>query len=545
MISLIAIAFGAMLQNPMGHWGESSPSWHGPTSSPLFGIEHRTWLVPDLDGDGLHDVAVGGPNMDSVGGGLELRSSNTGLLLLQINGGSIFDLGFGSFVESVPDQDFDGKADLLVSVLGESFSGGSGVVHLISSSTGLTIRRFEGIPGDELFGIFTCNLGDISGDGIFDFAVSMLDSNRFPLSGGGVVAVSGIDGSEIYQFQSLNVNPGLGGPVGDVNLDGFPDIIHGGNIGTYLHSGLDGTVLHYHPAPRDNEGFATEGAIADLGDINCDGIPDYAIGAADGPIRRTTGHVYVYDGASGAMILELSGIHLDSRFGHSVSSAGDVDGDGYPDIIVGAPDEDGAPANEPPGAARIFSSRDGTLLHVFRGKAGRAIRVGTSVLGVGDLDGNGLDEVLIGSKSWAGGGIANGVWQTHGLQSYLNISPQTISASAGGTLTFDLDFPDEMANQDYMILASNDAPGRTGFYSVQIPLARNPFLNRMVLAPPAWLSGANGTLDAFGNATATATLTPGLAAPFANRTIRFSAVTFASPLDASNYSAGMRVRIEN
>jgi len=482
--------------------------------------------------------------MEMVGGAMEVRSAATGGLILATNGGSTFDIGFGFSVGCVSDQDADGIPDLLVGALGEDFPGGEGVVYLVSTSSGLVLNRYEGLPGDYGFGGFIAPLGDISGDGVFDFAISIAESNRFLVSGG-IAVLSGADGGELFKYQSLNVDPGLGGPVGDVNLDGVPDLIHGGNDGTYLHSGIDGAVIHFHPAPRDNEGFATQGAVADLGDINRDGIPDYAIGAADGPFRRTVGHVYVYDGASGEMLLELSGIHLDSRFGRSVSSAGDVDGDGYPDIIVGAPDEDGGPANEPPGAARIFSSRDGTLLHVFRGKAGRAIRVGTSVLGVGDLDGNGLDEVLIGSKSWAGGGIANGVWQTHGLQSYLNISPQTISASAGGTLTFDLNFPDEMANQDYMILASNDAPGRTGFYSVQIPLARNPFLNRMVLAPPAWLAGANGTLDAFGDATATAILTPGLATPFANRTIRFSAVTFASPLDASNYSAGMRVRIEN
>jgi len=373
----------------------------------------------------------------------------------------------------------------------------------------------------------------------------LTDSLSFPFSGGGFVAFSGFDGSVLYQGQDFFVGNALGGAVGDIDLDGTPDFLQGSGDGTYLHSGIDGSIIRFHDAPRTDTGYGTWNAYTGLGDLNFDGVPEYAVGASAPFLRSTPGHAYIYDGASGDLVREFEGIHIDSSFGRSIAAVGDTNGDGFTDILIGAPDEGLMHPTQEFGAARLYSGGDGRLLHVFRAPQGPARDVGVSVLGLGDVDGDGLSDMLIGSSSSAGGGISNGVWRTYGMQSYLNVFPQELSASAGGTLTFEITFPASEANRDYRILASNDAPGRTPFFSVNLPLARTPVMERMVHDPPSSLLGARGTLDANGHATATWTIPPGAASFWVDRTLRFSAVTLAGPNDAGNYSAGMRVRLTN
>jgi hypothetical protein len=496
----------------------------------------------DIDQDGIRDVLIGARSWNGGQGVVIARSIPDGAELWRREGPTWVNTGFGESIAMVSDHDGDGIEDVIVSAKQEFFAGGSGVVYLLSGATGQVLRTTEGQPGDSFFGTFLATIGDHDSDGFLDFAVGIPSASR--LVGGGVAVLSGIDGSELFTFQSFSVSAGVGFAAGDVDGDGLSEICHGGGDGSYLHSGLDGSVIHFHPTPRDNTAYHRDNANAALGDLNFDGIPDYAVGAPGELIRDSVGHVYVYDGATGEIMLELAGTQLDSRFGRSIAAVGDVDGDGYPDIAVGVPDQRHGHLPFGPGSVRIFSSRDGVMLHEFKGRTLRDRAVGTSILGLGDLDGNGFPGFLIGSSGSVNVGISNGAWRTYGIDSYLDITPMEISASVGGTLTFDLDFPDEEGGRDYLILASGDVPGRTPFFSVTLPLARTPLLDYTARnAPLAVFPGARGTLDAFGDATATATFAPGQAAAWAGRSVRFSAVTLAAPGDAGNYSAGMRVSI--
>ena len=537
------LALSLLPQGSSGTWEEVANSWIGPTHQNGFGISHSTWLVPDSDGDGHNDVLFGSGQALMGAGAIQLRSGNSGLVLMEALGNPLAE--FGKDYCLLDDHDSDGAPDFLISAPGEVFPGGRGAVYVISSMTGQIITRVDGEPGDSRFGSFLASIGDVSGDGIIDYVVGIANSARFPFAGGGAIAISGGDGSTLYQVQEMFTSPGAGKGVGDINLDGTEDFLQGAGDRTYLHSGVDGSVIRFHEAPRQDTGFGTFNNFAGLGDINFDGVPDYAVGATAPFLRHTPGHVYIYDGASGDLIRELEGIHIDSSFGRSIATVGDTNGDGFKDILIGAPDEGSMHPTEEFGASRLFSGGDGRLLQVFRGTPGPVLSVGVSVLGLGDVDGNGLSDILIGSASSAGGGSFNGVWRTYGMQSYLNVFPQEISASAGGTLTFDITFPVSEANRHYRILASSHAPGRTHFFSVNLPLARTPVMEQMVHDPPSSFLGARGTLDANGHATATWTIPPGAASLWVDRTLRFSAVTLAGPNDAGNYSAGMRVRLTN
>jgi len=541
LLALLALSIPA--QTPSGGWGEVGNPWIGPVGQSAFGSSHSTWLVPDFDNDGQGDVLIGGSKAGFGSGFVQLRSGANGGLILESAGSPVSE--FGADFCLIEDRDFDGYPDFLISAPGEITPYGRGAIFAISSQSGQVLSRIDGEPGDNVFGSFLVSLGDISGDGIVDFVVGIPFSSRFALPGGGAAALSGADGSVLYLVQDLFVGNGAGGQVGDINLDGVPDFLHGADEGTYLHSGIDGTIIRNHDAPRQDTGYGTFNAYAGLGDMNFDGVPEYAVGATAPFLRSTPGHVYVYDGASGDLIREFEGVHLDSSFGRSIAAVGDTNGDGFTDILIGAPDEGPIQPSNELGAARLFSGGDGRLLHVFRGTPGPPRDVGVSVLGLGDVDGDGLSDMLIGSSSSAGGGISNGVWRTYGMQSYLNVFPQELSASAGGTLTFEITFPVSEAHRGYRILASNDAPGRTHFFSVNLPLARTPVMEQMVHDPPSSFVGARGTLDANGHATATWIIPPGAASLWADRTLRFSAVTLAGPNDAGNYSAGMRVQLTN
>lgn len=141
-------------------------------------------------------------------------------------------------------------------------------------------------------------------------------------------------------------------------------------------------------AAGDQFGWVSE----DIGDITGDGVHDLVITSPGNDANgNSTGRIYVYDGATGALVFPpISGTIVNARLGSSIGAAGDVNMDGVTDIVAGAP-------AVLQGRVFIYSGVDGSLLRSYIGQL-NGDQFGFAVRGVGDLDNDGYDDILIGAQ---------------------------------------------------------------------------------------------------------------------------------------------------
>jgi hypothetical protein len=170
--------------------------------------------------------------------------------------------------------------------------------------------------------------------------------------------------------------------IGDVDGDGVNDVVTsapthaagGPSAGRiYVFSTASGRLLWTADGHAGDElGTGVEGA----GDTNGDGIPDVVASGPSGP-----GVAYIYSGRDGRVLQTFHSSNADESFGNHISAAGDVDHDGYADVIVGAPGKDGQ--SKIPGRAYVYSGKDGRLLRTLDGeRIGDAF--GSTVAGYSD-----------------------------------------------------------------------------------------------------------------------------------------------------------------
>lgn len=374
----------------------------------------------------------------------------------------------GIAVAGVGDLNRDGFGDIVVgSYLAGADDAGAASV-LFGSARGFdseALSFFEdqvivrGSAANDLAGQSVASAGDFDGDGIEDFLVSaarfdtataqnvgvtaLIYGGNFldgQLSLASIPATQGlrIVGSGANSYSGLSVDG-----IGDVNRDGLDDIIVGawpadpagrfeagesyvvfGRAGRQITdidvaslTGANGFRL-VGVAADDRSGFSVSGA----GDVNNDGTDDFIIGAinADPDGRTNAGSAYVVFGRNGEgdadFGAELNLANADFRIdgaaagdalGRSVSSAGDVNGDGIDDLIVGAQSADGVGRTDAGAAYVIFGRSDlgaqlsvsaltGTNGFAILGEEGRAL-TGLSVSGAGDVNADGLDDFIIGA----------------------------------------------------------------------------------------------------------------------------------------------------
>ncbi len=466
----------------------------------------------DINGDGIDDLIIGAygadPNGGASGQSYVVFGSSSGLgstlNLSNLDGNNGFaingiatDYYSGSSVSSAGDINGDGIDDLIIGANGASPNGNNGsgqsyVVFGSSSGLGSTLNlsnldgnngfAINGINAGDRSGRSVSSAGDINGDGIDDLIIG---ANRADPNGGdsgqsyvvfgsssglgSTLNLSNLDGSNGFAINGIIAGDNSGFSVssaGDINGDGIDDLIirasdadpNGSNSGqSYVvfgsSSGFSST-LNLSTLDGSN-GFAINGinagdfsgnSVSSAGDINGDGIDDLIIGAnrAD-PNGSNSGQSYVVFG-NAAPVLDLdgsngfaiNGINAGDSSGYSVSSAGDINGDGIDDLMIGAFGAD-PNGNDYSGQSYVvFGSSSGlgsTLnLSSLDGSNGFAInginasdRSGLSVSSAGDINGDGIDDLMIGASSASPNGSSSGqsyvvFGSSSGFSSTLNLS---------------------------------------------------------------------------------------------------------------------------
>ncbi|MEO8067557.1 MAG: FG-GAP-like repeat-containing protein [Flavobacteriales bacterium] len=387
----------------------------------------------DVNGDGYSDVIIGAPDSPNVnadagqafvywGGaaalGAGLNPAPDQILL----GSTLLDGSFGWSVTCAGDLNGDGYSDAAVGAYYDNatFPAQEGTVWVFhGSAAGLNTVAAVVLQNNIATGWLgraISTAGDMNGDGYADLLVGA------PLSEIGQAdeglaylyfgSPTGIGTTANMTFQLDNAGANLGESVytaGDVNGDGYSDMILGARI-----YGTSGAAAIYHGGPYAvnpvASGTRASGAVnaelgwsvAQAGDVNGDGYADALVGsplADNGQVGE--GVVYVHMGSATGLnmvpALTLEANIANAQFGFSVGTAGDVNGDGYADVIVGAPLSGGM------GRAYVFMGSPGGLsavpAYTYTGAA--ASRLGYSVATAGDINADGYSEVLIGAPDVA------------------------------------------------------------------------------------------------------------------------------------------------
>ncbi|MEM7566096.1 MAG: hypothetical protein AAF321_02580, partial [Pseudomonadota bacterium] len=393
----------------------------------------------DLNGDGIADIVIGAPQAELRGGTsfgesyvifgkTETFDARVTLGNNFINGANGFRIDginvgdqSGWSVSDAGDVNGDGIADIIIGApfaelsgdaKGESyviFGNASGFAQSVTLGNnfinGTNGFRIDGINDDDRSGFSVSGAGDVNGDGIADIIIGAPEAE---LRGG----TSFVESYVIFGSAS-----------------GFPQSV---TLGDNFINGTNGFRID-----GINENDRSGSSVSAAGDVNGDGIDDIIIGAPEAELNgNNNGEAYVIFGKTesfgqsvtlndsfidGTNGFRIDGLNDTDLLGGSVSAAGDVNGDGFDDIIIGAPSATNDLGNNSGEAYVIFGKATGFAQSVtvdsafldgvngFRIRSiGEGDEAGASVSGAGDLNGDGFDDIIVGARLADPNGIDSG-----------------------------------------------------------------------------------------------------------------------------------------
>jgi hypothetical protein len=420
------------------------PPWRAESdqANALFGTSVAT--AGDVNRDGFDDVIVGAEGYSngqaSEGRAFAYHGSAAGLSATPNWTAESNQAGaqFGRSVASAGDVNGDGYDDVIVGAWsydnGQQHEGRAFAYH--GSAAGLSATpnwTAESNQHSALFGLSVAGAGDVNGDGYDDAIVGALQYDNGQNTEGRAYAyygsAAGLSMTPNWIAESNQVRAYFGTSVagaGDVNRDGFDDVIVGAE-GYSNGQAMEGRAFAYHGAAaglsatpnwtaESNQAGAQFGrSVASAGDVNGDGYDDVIVGATFFDHGQTDeGRTFAYHG-SGDGLSTTSNWTAESNqasawFGAAVAGVGDVTGDGYSDVIVGGPYLDHGQTDE--GVALIYF---GAAAGLGSSPSRRAepdqdfANFGTSVGTAGDVNGLGVASTIMGAPFFDHGQTDEGV----------------------------------------------------------------------------------------------------------------------------------------
>ncbi len=419
----------------------STPDWIGEANFVGDSYAASVASAGDVNGDGYADVVVGAPyytnGQNNEGRAYAYHGSASGLATSPAWSfeNDLAECELGQKVASAGDVNGDGFGDVLVAseycTDGNPDTDREGKAYLfLGSASGLVATPSWTVKGgvfDESLGWSVASAGDVNNDGYDDVIIGAPWAS-YPEGHEGRVYVfygsaSGLAQTADWTAESNVWWTGFGTWVdsaGDVNADGYDDVIIGhpglsspedAEGRAYVYLGSDtGLAMNAAWSFENNHPESELGcSVAGVGDVNGDGFSDVIVGA------KKYANPDPYEGIAYLFLGSLSGPSLTpdwskegdqaySQYSWSVEPAGDVNDDGYDDVLIGSPWYDAGETNE--GMVFLYFGSPGGLLltTVYSKGADQAeATLGWSVDTAGDVNGDGIDDIIVGARNYDGG----------------------------------------------------------------------------------------------------------------------------------------------